>query len=264
MPKELDKVGDKQNIDNMNHYRVILGILLMGILCSCNRDHTSKLFEANTIEYLTDMSLIYWDLNYKFPTSYMQARDTDAWCFQQCIAIDSMLLRHASEVVFTDHDTVLVITYNDDTITQVKLPCSCDWADEIPYGPRAFDSLNNLILDDFIQVSWHGDQMRLTQDLVSVLLPDIEKRMNEKGYVKVGDDNKEYPQYLLIEYLPKNDSIHLIKACHKYSCYFYDEYAKILRIVFSEYCRNNHVARLLTAVEIYLPSTKNTKPVVDN
>lgn len=260
MLKELDRVGNKQNIDNMKHYRFIIGILLMGILCSCNRDYTSKLFEANTIEYLTDMSLGYWDLNYKFPTSYMQARDTDAWCFQQCLAIDSMLLRHASEVVFTDHDTVLVITYNDDTITQVKLPCSCDWTDEIPYGPRAFDSLNNLILDDFIKVSWHGDQMRLTQDLVSVLLPDIEKRMNEKGYVKVNDKNKEYPQYLLIEYLPKNDSIHLIKACQKYSCYFYDEYAKILRIVFSEYCRNNHVARLLTAVEIYLPATKDLLP----
>lgn len=257
MLKELDKVGNKQNIDNMKQYRVIICILLMGILCSCNREKTSKLFEANTIEYLTDMSLGYWDLNYKFPTSYMQARDTDAWYFQQCLAIDSMLLRYASEIVFTDHDTVLVITYRDDTITRVKLPCSCDWTDEIPYNPSAFDSLNNLILDDFIQVSWHGDQMRLTNDLVSVLQPDIDKRMNKKGYVKVNDKNKEYPQYLLIEYLPKNDSIHLIKACQKYSSYFYDEYAKILRIVFSEYCRKNHVARLLTPVEIYIPAPKN-------
>ena len=256
MLKEQDRVGNKQNIDNMKHYRVIIGILLLGILCSCNGENTSKLFDTTTIEYLTDMSLGYWDLNYKFPTSYMQARDTDAWCFQQCIAIDSMLLRHAPEIVFTDHDTVLVITYHDDTLTQVELPCSCDWTDEIPYGPRAFDSLNNLILDDFIQVSWHGDQMRLTQDLVSVLQPDIEKRMNEKGYVKVGDDNKEYPQYLLIEYLPKDESIQLINACQKYSCYFYDEYAKILRVVFSEYCRNNHVAKLLTPVEIYIPASK--------
>jgi hypothetical protein len=97
----------------------------------------------------------------------------------------------------------------------------------------------------------------LTHDLVSVLQPAIEKEMNRKGYARVIDVNKEYPQYLLIEYLPEKDSIRLIKACAKYSYYFYDEYAKILRMVFSEYCRNNHVSRLLTPVEIYLPTSGN-------
>ena len=243
----------------MKHCIVIIEVLLLGLFCSCNNQYTSKQFDSNTIDYLTDLSLGYWDLNYKFPTSYLQARDTEAWFFQQCITIDSMLLRHASEIVFTDYDTLLLVTYRDDTLTQVDLPCSCDWTDEIPYGPRAFDSLNNLILDDFIQVSWCGDQMQLTYDIVSFLHPTIEKRMNKKGYIRVNDVNKEYPQYLLIEYLPKKDSIQLIKACAKYSCYFYEEYAEILRMVFSEYCRDNHVSRLLTPVEIYILASNDSK-----
>lgn len=263
MPIETITVGIKHDTSNMRHYRALFVISVL-LLQSCSNVKQTELKNPYTEYFLSEMALGYWDFNYTFPASYLQSRDTDAYFFPQYTTTDSILLCYASEIMYTDQDTILLITYRNDTLAQVSLPCSCDWTDDIPCGPRAYDSLNNLILDDFIQVSWHGDQMRLTQDLVSVLLPDIEKRMNEKGYVKVGDDNKEYPQYLLIEYLPKNDSIHLIKACHKYSCYFYDEYAKILRIVFSEYCRNNHVARLLTAVEIYLPSTKNTKPVVDN
>ena len=251
-------VGVKHGIDSMKNHIVTL-IVLGCFIQSCNNAKQIDLKNQNTEDFLSEMALIYWDFNYSFPASYLQSRDTDAWFFSQHTYTDSILLCHASEITYTNQDTTLLITYRNDTIVLVKLPCSCDWIDEIPYGPRAYDSLNRMILDDFIHVSWHGEQERLTYDIVNNIYPTIEKRMNKMGYVRVNDVNKEYPQYLLIEYLPENDSIQLIKACQQYSCYFYDEYTKILRMVFFEYCRNNHVSRLLTPVEIYIPASKKIK-----
>lgn len=259
MPRETITAGTKHDTGNMKYY-ITLFIISVLLLQSCNNEKQTNLKNQDIEFFLSEMALIYWDLNYTFPASYLQSRDTDAYFFSQYTTTDSILLCHASEITYTDQDTVLLITYRDDTLAQVSLPCSCDWTDDIPFGPRAYDSLNRLILDDVIHVSWHGDQIRLTNDIVRNLYPDIEKRMGEKGYVLVHENERKYPQYLLIEYLSESDSIHLIKACANYSRFFYEDYVEILRIVVSEYCKNNHVSRLLTAVEIYLPVTKNPLP----
>ena len=252
-------VGNKHDTSNMKYY-IALFVISFFLLLSCNNARQTELKNQNTEFFLSEMALIYWDLYYTFPTSYLQSRDTDAYFFPQYTTTDSILLCYASEITYTNQDTVLLITYSDDTLAQVSLPCSCDWTDEIPYGPRAYDSHNRLILDDFYHVSWCAEQMHLTYDIVNNLFPAIEKRMNKMEYVLVHDNKREYPQYLLIEYISESDSIQLIKACAKYKCYFYDEYAKILRTVFSEYCKNNNVSRLYTPVEIYLPVSKDSSP----
>ena len=260
MPRETIVVGTKHDTGNMKQ-SITLFVITSFLLLSCNNEKQTNLKNQNTEFFLSEMALIYWDFYYTFPTSYLQSRDTDAYFFPQYTTTDSILLYYSSEITYTNQDTALLITYRDDTLAHVSLPCSCDWTDEIPYGPRAYDSLNRLILEDIIHVSWHGDQLRLTYDLVNNLFPAIEKRMNKMGYVLFRDKERKYPQYLLIEYLSETDSIELIKACAKYSSYFYDEYAETLRIVFSEYCKNNHVTRLLTPIEVYLPVSKVSCPV---
>ena len=261
MPRETITVGTKNDTGNMKQY-IALFVITFFLLLSCNNVKQPDLKNQNTEYLLSEMALIYWDLNYSFPTSYLQSRYTDSYLFPQYTTTDSILLCYASDITYTNQDTVLLITYRDDTLAQVSLPCSCDWTDEIPLGPRAYDSLNRQILDDFIHFGLDGDQIqvRLTYDLINNLFPAIEKRMNKMGYVIVRDKERKYPQYLLIEYLSEPDSIKLINACAKYTSYFYDDYAKILRIVFSEYCKNNHVTKLLTAVEVYLPASKDSSP----
>lgn len=254
-------VGFKQDTDNMKYY--IAMFLLTGCLMqSCNNtEQHSFLKNKNTEVLLSEMALIYWDFNYRFPVSYPQSRYSDAWLFPQYNSTDSILLSHASEIMYTDQDTVLLITHRNDTLALLQLPCSCDWTDEVPLGPRAYDSLNRMILDDVIQVNWYGGvQVRLTYDMVNNLYPIIEGKMNKLGYNLVRDDERKYPQYLLVEYITETDSIHLIKACAKYKSFFYDEYAKTLRLVFSEYCKTNQVSRLVTAVEIYLPESTESEP----
>ena len=229
-------------------------------MLSCKNVKQTELKNHYTEFFLSELALVYWDFNYTFPESYLQSRDTDVVFFPQFTTTDSILLCYASEITYTNQDTVLIISYRDDTLALVSLPCSCDWADDIPCGPRAYDSLNRLTLDYVTHDTW----MRLTYDIVKDLYPSIEKRMNKMGYFLVHDNERKHPQYLLIEYLSESDSIQLIKACEKYSNYFYDEYAKILRTVFSEYCKKKQVSRLLTAVEIYLPVSKDSKTMANN
>lgn len=251
MHKEMTRDGLKQDIDNMRLYRTILFPIICYLLYSCD---SYKNFEQpvwNTEGFLTELALVYWDLNYKFPTTYLQSRDTQAWFFPQCLLIDSMLLCQASEIKYTNEDSALLITYNDDTLAHINLPCSCNRTDELPLGPRAYDSLNNLILVDFIQVGENSYLGHLTYDLVNEIFPDVEKKMKVLGYTMIQTDEKEYPQNLLIEYIPEKDSIQLIKACEKHKCYFYDEYVYILKTALSEYCRKKHVSRLLTFIDVY-------------
>lgn len=257
MPRSTTMVGVKHDINSMKNY-IITVIVFSCLLQSCNSKIQIELKNQDVEGFLSEMALIYWDYNYTFPTSYLQSRNTNEWLFSHDTIIDSILLYNASDIIYTNQDTALLITYRSDTIALIQLPCSCDWTDEIPYGPRAYDSLGRIILDELILIGKDAQgedakQIRLTHELVNNLFPAIEKRMNKNGYVKVNDVKREYPQYLLIEYLSENDSIQLIKACQKYSCFFYDEYTKILRTVFSYYCKNNHVSRLLTPVDVYIP-----------
>lgn len=247
----------------MRTYTIFLLIFGAIALVSCGENKNSQIettLDKDKVErVLREQAIGYWDLHYKFPTSYLQARDTEAWYFTQYKSIDSLLLRYASEIVYTNQDTSLLITYHGDTLVQVCLPCSCDWTDEIPYGPRAYDKYDNLILDDDIQVDEGGMLEQLTFDLINELYPIIEKKMNTIEFIRADNNEKKKPQYLLIEYLLDCDTIQLIKACEKYSCFFYDEYESILQSVFSEYCKRNRISRLLTPVEVYLPFAKVLK-----
>lgn len=240
----------------MKHSKIFTILLVSCLLCSCSSSNKPDLKDSQTISFITELALDYWDLNYKFPTSYQQSRDTTVWFFAQYTAIDSMLLRHDSEIKYWDQDTALLITYHDDTLAYVDLPCSCDYTDDLPNEPRAFDSNNCQILDDFIQVENNVYEIRLAHNLAEELNPIIEEKLSKSGYIRIRDIEKKYPQYLLIEYLPMSDSIHLIKACEKYSCYFYEEYANILKSVLSEFCKTYHIARLVTPVNIYLPAAE--------
>lgn len=251
MLKDMPKNGLKQDIDNMRLYRIVLFPIICYLLYSCDSYKNLEQPIWDTEGFLTELALVYWDLNYKFPTSYMQSRDTQAWFFPQCLSIDSMLLCQASEIKYTNEDSSLLITYNDDTLAYISLPCTCDRTDEIPLGPRAYDSLDNLILADFIQVGENCYLGRLTYDLVNEILPDIEKKMNALGFTMVQDGEKEYPRNLIIEYIPAKDSIQLNKACEKYRCYFYDAYVNIVKNTMSEYCKKHHVSRLLTFIDVY-------------
>ena len=252
---EADKI-----LNGMNNVKLFLSLNLLWLLCSCGNPGNPVQPDSLIEEYLTDMSLGYWDLNYKFPSSYLESRDTEAWFFEQCREIDSSMLSVASELMYEDQDTALLITYHKDTLAFVKLPCSCGWTDEIPLGPRAYDSLNRMVLDDIIKnVTWHSDQVHLSYDLENKLQPVIEKRMSQIGYIRTQDDERKYPPDLLVEYLSEADSIMLIKVCKKYSHFFYTEYATILKEVFSEYCKANHISRLLTFVDVYLPKGQEKK-----
>lgn len=255
MPRNPILVGAEHDLNSMKN-NIVLLMIVGCLLQSCDVEKRIDLKSQNVEDYLSEMALIYWDFYYSFPQSYQQSRDTDAWFFPQYTFMDSLLLCHAQELVYTNQDTALLITYRNDTIALVQLPCSCEWTDEIPLGPRAYDSLGRMILDELIPIGRDAmgdikEQVRLTYEIVNNLFPDIEKRMNKKGFVRA-DSKRQYPQYLLIEYSIEMDSIQLIKACHKYSCYFYDEYAEILRTVFYEYCNYNHVSKLLTPIEIYI------------
>ena len=242
----------------MKRNRVFLLLFVACLLYSCSSHHKLALRDSQTINFITELALNYWDLNYSFPISYQQSRDTEAWFFTQYATIDSLLLSHSSEIKYLDNDTTLIITYYDDTLTFVDLPCSCDYTDNIPNGPRAFDNFNNQILNDYIQIDDNVYAIHLSHDLAKKMHHIIEEKMNRSGYFRVSDVEKRYPQYLLIEYLSTSDSIHLIKACEKYSYYFYEEYATILRSVFYEYCNINHVSRLLTPVNVYLIASKDS------
>lgn len=242
----------------MKRYRIFTILLVGCILYSCSSHNKLELKNTQTINFITELALNYWDLNYRFPTSYQQSRDTDVWFFAQYAAIDSVLLCNSSKIKYMDCDTALLITYYDDTLAFVNLPCSCDYTDDVPNGPRAFDSNNCQILNDYIQVDENVYTIQLSHDLAKELNPIVNKKMNRIGYVRVPDIEKKHPQYLLIEYLSMSDSIHLINACEKYSCYFYEEYANILRSVLSEFCKKNHVARLLTPVNVYLIAAEDS------
>lgn len=250
----MEMIGRKQYINKMN-IRVLLMIGTCAyLICSCKNNMPLTQMKSSQIAwYLEKRSIGYWDLNYKFPTSYLQTRDTLAWYFSQCKAIDDLLLQHDSEIMFTDMDTALLITYQGDTLAWIDLPCSCDYTDEIPYGPRAYDNCNMLIRNGYVKNSENGYLDYLTYNIVNNLYPVIDREMQKIGYVKIQDNEKKYPPYLLIEYLSESDSIQFIKSCAKYLCYFYDDYAYILRSVLSEYCKNNNVSRLLMPVEIYIP-----------
>lgn len=252
----------------MRTYTVLLVVFGTIVLTSCKENNNTQrktTLDKDKVEYvLKEQAMGYWDLHYKFPTSYIQARDTESWYFTQYKLTDSLLLRYASEIVYMNKDTSLLITYQGDTLAKVDLPCSCDWTDEIPLGPRAYDSLYSLILDNNIRVSKNGTVEQLTFDLTNKLFPIIENKMISIGYSRLQSNENINPQYLLIEYLSGSDSIQLIKACAKYSNYFYDEYAKILRMVFSEYCAINHVYRLLAPVEVYLPASKGSNPAANH
>ena len=162
----------------MKHY-ILLCVISGCLLQSCNSIKQTELNDQDAERFLSELALIYWDFNYTFPTSYLQSRDTNAWFFSQYTSIDSILLCHAPDIMYTNQDTSLLITYKNDTIAMIHLPCSCDWTDEIPYGPRAYDNLNRMILDDIIHISWQGDQVRLTYDIVHSLQPAIKEQMNK-------------------------------------------------------------------------------------
>lgn len=247
----------KNNMNNMKHYWFFTVLLVSCLVKSCSSTNKLDLKDSQTIGFITELALNYWDLNYRFPSSYQQSRDTEVCFFTQYIAIDSMLLSHASGIKYWDQDTALLITFHDDTLAFVDLPCSCDYTDDIPNGPRAFDSINCEILNDYIQIDENVYTIHLSHDLAN-LNPILNEKMNKSGYFRIPDNEKKYPQYLLIEYLSVSDSIHLIKACEKYSSYFYEEYANILRNFLSEYCKTNHISRLLTPVNIYLPVFKDS------
>lgn len=236
----------------MSICKTFIILALGGLLWSCNCSKQPDMMKTERTEwFLNELTLACWDLNYKFPASYLQARDTAAWFFGQYRAEDSMLLRHASEIKYINYDTALLITYRGDTLALVQLPCSCEWTDEIPFGPRAYDSGDNIILNDFIQVGENSYQEHLTYDLINSIFPDVESRMNRIGYEKRGDDEREDPQYLLVEFELEKETIQLIKVCDKYDAYFYDEYVDILKEALSEYCKNNNVSRLLTPIDVY-------------
>lgn len=236
----------------MDSCKTFIILALVGLLWSCNSSKQPDMMKSErTGWFLNELALGYWDLNYTFPTSYMQARDTEAWFFEQYRAEDCMLMRQASEIKYINQDTALLITYRDDTLALVQLPCSCEWTDEIPLGPRAYDSGDNMILDESIQVGENSYLEHLTYDLINSVFPDIEKRMNKCGHVKRGGDERENPQYLLVEFLLEKETIQLIKVCEKYDDYFFDDYVDILKKVLSEYCKKNNVSRLLTPVDLY-------------
>lgn len=262
MPKETIMVGFRHATDNMKKY-ILLLIISGCLMLSCNTATQNVLKNEYSEFYLSEMALIYWDYYYKFPTSYIQSRDTDAYFFTADPFTDSLLVHYNSELTYTNQDTALLITFRGDTLALVQLLCSCDWTDEIPLGPRAYDSQDSIVLNELITAEKDIDGVdsrwqHLNYDQSHKLDPVIEKRMNKKGYVRIDDRERKYPQYLLIEYLSEKDSIRLIKVCQKYSCYLYDDYTEILRDVFSEYCNNNHISRLLTAVAIYLPAAEAT------
>lgn len=236
----------------MNICKTLIILALGVLLWSCNCSKQPDMMKTErTGWFLNELALGYWDINYKFPMSYPQARDTEAWFFEQYRAEDNVLQQHSSEITYINHDTALLITYRGDTLALVQLPCSCEWTDEIPFGPRAYDSGDNMILDDFIRVGEDSYQEHLTYDLINSVFPDMESRMNRIGYVKRGGDERENPQYLLVEFLLEKETIQLIKVCDKYNVYFYDEYVDILKEALSEYCENNNVSRLLTPVDVY-------------
>jgi len=239
----------------MKHYGIFTLLMVVCLVQSCSITNKLDLKDSQTMSFITELALDYWDRNYRFPTSYQQSRDTELWFFAQYTAIDSMLLCHASGIKYWDQDTALLITYYNDTLAFVELPCSCDYTDDIPNGPRAFDSINREILNDYIQVDENVYTIHLSHDLAK-LNPILNEKLNKSGYFRILDIEKKYPQYLLIEYLSMSDSIHLIKACEKYSCYFYDDIANILRNILSEYCKTNQISRLLTPINIYLPAVE--------
>lgn len=111
----------------MNTCKTFIILAVGGLLWSCNCSKQPDMMKSERTEwFLNELALGYWDLKYKFPTSYMQTRDTEAWFFEQYRAEDSVLLRHASEIKYINYDTALLITYRGDTLVLVQLPCSCE------------------------------------------------------------------------------------------------------------------------------------------
>lgn len=260
-------MAKKKLLKIINMVKVFIAIsiiLLWFVIPSCNRIKQSNhidYFHKEAIEwFLTEQVLGFWDSYYRFPKSYSEARDSMAWYFLQYSSIDSLLLTKSPYLKYLSTEDSLIITLNNDTLAKVKVSCLCNGGDNFPFGPRAFDTLGNLVNTGFIQLGGDTEMDSLSYEILHVLFPSIKNKMNELGYTSISKSNeRQYPQYLLVSFLSQDGSVQLIQECRQYSNLLDTNYQVVLYQVLKEYCKNHHFSKLLIPVEIYLTENNNSK-----
>lgn len=235
-------------------------ILFCIVITSCNNRETTNPFadpiQKEGVEWLlTEQVLGYWDMYYKYPSNYLEMRDSDAWYFHyspQYLQTDSLLMDNLSKIQFIELDKSLAITLNNDTLAKVTINCICNSNEHFPLGARAFDSLG-IMDEDFVMDQLHNDMMK-------ILRPKIEQKMNELGYsrnfVTKNPGNQKLPKVLLIEYKyePQGGSIRLIDECKDYSYLLDTNYQNVLMDTLERYCVEKKIIKLLMPIYVYLPN----------
>lgn len=248
------------NFNIMKAYYKLILVLFCIVFFSCNNRETTNPFNDPTqkvaVEWLlTEQVLGYWDIYYKYPSNYLEMRDSDAWYFHyspQYLQTDSLLMDNLSKMQFVELDKCLAITLNNDTLAKVTIDCYCNSNEEFPNGARAFDSLG-IMDEDFVMEQLHDN-------LIKKIYPEIEQKMNELGYsrslvTKHAGDQK-LPKVLLIEYKyePHGGSIRLIDECKDYSYLLDTNYQNVLMDTLERYCAEKKIIKLLMPIYVYLPN----------
>ena len=107
--------------------------------------------------------------------------------------------------------------------------------------------------EDFVMEQLHDDLMK-------IIHPKIEQKMNELGYyrhpVSKRAGEQKLPEGLLIEYKyePRGGSIRLIDECKDYSYLLYTDYQNVLKSILERYCAEKKIIKLLMPIDIYLPN----------
>ena len=243
------------------HSKLIIGLFCI-VITSCNNREATKPFADSTqkeaVEWLlTEQVLGYWDMYYKYPNNYLEMRDSDAWYFHyspQYLQTDSLLMDNLSKIQFIELDKCLAIILNNDTLAKVTINCICNSNEHFPLGARAFDSLG-IMDEDFVMEQLHDDLMK-------IIHPKIEQKMNELGYsrhlVSMKAGEQKLPEGLLIEYKyePQGGSIRLIDVCKDYAYILDTNYQNVLKNILGKYCAEKEILKLLMPIDIYLPTKK--------
>jgi hypothetical protein len=244
----------------MKAYYKLIMVLFCIVITSCNKRETTNPFadpiQKEGVEWLlTEQVLGYWDMYYKYPSNYLEMRDSDAWYFHyspQYLQTDSLLMDNLSKIQFIELDKSLAIILNNDTLAKVTIDCICNSNEHFPLGARAFDSLG-IMDEDFVMEQLHDDLMK-------IIHPKIEQKMNGLGYyrhpVSKQAGEQKLPEGLLIEYKyePQGGSIRLIDECKDYSYLLYTDYQNVLKSILERYCAEKKIIKLLMPIDIYLPN----------
>lgn len=203
--------------------------------------------------------MIFFDLAYRFPSSYDEAHNTCLYFYPYYVKVDSLILSNQQLLHFVNEDdSLLVVIFDGDTLTKINPPCKCVDVlyQDTPIGPRAFDAQANFM--SIISVHDGDTSDRLFHEIIGEVLPSINEELRGLGYEPLyySKGFKEQ-RYLLCQYSYDSDSLFVIPAC-KRNAHLLDKVSNLKhKQAFRKYCEANQISVLYTPVWVFVPPKKN-------